>query len=215
MGMFREYGKRLNETALAAISKYIDAREQETIAEKLYKKESDPYLDPNHNNYEQQAYAADAKAAYLRSQQKTRDAQKAMLKETDSLMAIRKELQAAISDKLCANGGQVDIGTLELLRSEILRPSEYFTLFSRAKESSNFTMMRLIGRYAGDAAPKAPTKDDEAQLRSLASEARQISMGTEYLQRCDAFIDTYRRTANNPRIAGRWEEMTGEILSGF
>ncbi len=215
MGMFVEFGQRMNKVALDAFSAYIDAREKLAIAEREYNKESNPYLDPTGKNYEQQAYAARAKANMLEAQNKLRQEQANLRNGIDSLMAIRKELQAAISEKLCASGDQVDIGTLELLKSGIMKPQEYFTLFNRASESHNHTMMRLIGKYAGEVAPKAPTKELEAQMRVLASNARRAASGDEYLQSCDSFINAYQRTANNPNMLKSWNDIANQILAGF
>ena len=214
MGIFSEYGKRLNSIAKSAMENYKEAAQKAEIAEVRYKAESDPHKDPAHNNYEQQAKAARAKAEMLDAQQALRDAQQFMVKELDSVEAVGRELKAAVFERFCADGEQVNIGTLELLKSGILKSEEYIALFDRANKDGNQTMMRLIGRYAGEAAPKAPTKELEVALERLASTA-QHTMGNEYIDTYNAFVDAYSRTARNPAMIDRWDEIAAGIIASF
>lgn len=212
MGIFSEYGRRLDSITKSAIDNYKDAAQKAEIAEVRYNVESDPHK--TINNAQQQAVAARAKADMLEAQQATRDAQQFMVKEIDSVRAVGQELQAAVGERFCANGEQVDIGTLELLKSGILKPQEYFSLYSKADKDGNHTMMRLIGKYAGDAAAQAPTQELQHQMESLANNSRH-TMGSEYMNLFNAFLDAYSRTANNPAMIAKWDELTAGMINSF
>lgn len=215
MGIFSEYGKKADSIVKAAMKNYIDARNKAEIATAIYERDADPYADPSKTNLEQQAKAARSKAAMLDAQKALKDAQQFMLKEIDSVSAVGKELQAAVNERFCADGGQVDIGTLELLKSGILKAKEFFSLYEKAAKDGNHTMMRLIGKYAGDAAVKAPTKELETQLRTLAINSQRETMGNQYIDCFNAYLDAYGRAANNPALVDRWEELTAGTLENL
>ena len=214
MGEFQEYGKRMNDIAKAAIQQYQAALSKVQKAEDAYKKASDPYKDPTRSDYEHQAYIARTKADLLDAQNGLRTAKTVMLTEVDSIKAVGKELQKAVSDRFTADGSQVDSGTLELLKSGILKAHEYISLYDRAKKAGNNTMMRIIGKYAGEGAANAPTAELERQMRMIAAAAG-MATGGEYIDLYGAFLDVYSRTANNPAMIKRWDEITEPILQRF
>lgn len=212
MGIFREYGERLDKIARYAINNYFEARKNVEIAEAVYNRENDPHK--TLNNYEQQAKASRAKANLFEAQKAVKDARQFMVTEIESIREVGRELQAEINTRFCANGEQVSIGTLELLKSGILKPQEYFSLYDKAQQDGNHTMMRLIGRYAGESAKDAPTKELEMQMTRLANNA-QHTMGGEYMTLFGNFLDAYARSANNPAMLNRWDEMTAGIINSF
>ena len=87
-------------------------------------------------------------------------------------------------------------------------------LYDKAQKDGNHTMCRLLGKYAGDAAESAPTKELQAQMRTLASNA-QSTAGREYTDRFNALLDAYSRTANNPAMMDRWDEITAQNIETF
>ena len=211
MSKFKSYADRVNTIAKAAFAAYLDAKAKEERAEARYREETDPYKG---GSYEQQARAARAKADLLDAQKEVKEAQKFMQSEIDNVRAVGRELQAAVAAEYCPDGSQVDMATVELMRSGILKPHEYFSLYEKAQNAGNHTMCRLIGKYIGDAAPNAPTNELQAQMTQIANNA-QHTAGQEYTDRFNALLDAYSRTANNPAMMDRWDEITAQNIETF
>jgi len=211
---FKSYAERVNEIARAAFANYIEAAGKQEIAEARYKEETSPYKDPAHNDYKQQAKAARAKAEMLDAQQEVRNAQKFLFEEAASIRAVGRELQEAVNREYSAKGEEVDLATLELLKSGILKPQEYFTLYETAQGNGNNTMCRLIGKYAGEAAENAPTNELQARLIALANAAQQTG-GRAFIDAFSMLEDAYNRTANNPAMISSWGKITDSIIANF
>lgn len=214
MSKFKNYADKVNSIAKAAFNNYREAVQAAEKAEKRYKDECDPHKDPTGSNYEQQARIARAKADMLEAHKAVKDAQAFMQQEINSVQAVGRELQAAVAAEFCADGSQVDMATVELMRSGILKPQEYFMLYDKAQKDGNHTMCRLLGKYAGDAAESAPTRELQAQMRTLATNA-QHTAGQEYTDRFNHLLDAYSRTANNPAMIDRWDEITAQNIETF
>ena len=214
MSKFKSYAERVNSIAKAAFDAYNEAARKLEKAEARYKEESSPYKDPGHTNYEQQAKAARARADMLEAQKALRKAKNFMISETASIKAVGRELQEAVSREYTARGEDVDLATLELMKSGILKPQEYFTLYEAAHRNGNNTMMRLIGKYAGETAGKAPTNELQERLNTLANVA-QVTPGKEYMDAFNVLEDAYNRTANNPAMMPRWGEITDSVIENF
>lgn len=214
MSKFKPYAERVNSIAKAAFDAYNEAARKLEKAEARYKEESSPYKDPGHNNYEQQAKAARAKADMLEAQKALREAKNFMISETASIKAVGRELQEAVTREYAAKGEEVDLATLELMKSGILKAPEYFTLYEAAQGNGNNTMCRLIGKYAGEAADKAPTKELQERLNTLATVA-QHTPGKAHMDAFNVLEDAFNRTANNPAMMPRWGEITDSVIENF
>lgn len=214
MSKFKPYAERVNSIAKAAFDAYNEAARKLEKAEARYKELSSPYNDPNHTDYEMQARVARAKADMLEAQQALRDAQKFMQSETASIKAVGRELQEAVTREYAAKGEEVDLATLELMKSGILKAPEYFTLYEAAQGNGNNTMCRLIAKYAGEAADKAPTKELQERLNTLATVA-QHTPGKAHMDAFNVLEDAFNRTANNPAMMPRWGEITDSVIENF
>lgn len=212
MSKFREYARKVNTIARAAMEGYTEAAEKAQKADERYNATIARYR--GNSGPEAQAAIARARADMLEAQQAKKQAQAFMQKEIDSVAAVGRELKAAVSAAFTADGSQVDMATLELLKSGILKSDEYVSLYNAAANSGNHTMMRLIGKYAGDVAQDAPTKEKETQLRQLESMSR-AAMGGQYLEAFNMLQDTYARTANNPSMIKSWDMLTAETIENF
>lgn len=215
MSKFKSYAERVNDIAKAAFANYIEAVENQEKAEARYREETSPYKDPAHNDYKQQAKAARAKADMLEAQQEVRKAQAFMQSEAASIRSVGRELQEAVNREYSAKGEEVDLATLELLKSGILKPQEYITLYETAQGNGNNTMVRIIGKYAGEAADKAPTKDLQERLNTLATVTQYETPGRAYIEAFNVLEDAYTRTANNPSMIPHWEQLTDNVIANF
>ena len=215
MSKFNKYAVRLNEIAKAAFSEYKVAENKYQNAKEKYEHEANPYVQHStHSKLEQDAAIARAKADMLAAQQALKNAQENMQKQVDSVQNLRRELETAVDEEYCANGEQVDIATLELLKSGVLKSKEYITLFNRAQQNNNYTMQRIIGKYMGDAAEKAPTNELQVQMRTLANSS-QVKMGSDEMGVFDALTDVFSRCSRNPLLIDRWDGLTAEAIEEF
>ena len=143
----------------------------------------------------------DAKAAELRS-------------------ALEKEVQAS----KCVDPTAVDAAGVELMKSGILTADDYYSLAE--KYDGNVTMLRLLSKYAADAATDADNRKDRAALTVL---SRECANGTgKTLKAWDDLMTTVNycsgrggtcRRQQTPGVVahmGEWrDELSGEIIENF
>ena len=216
MSKFNSYAKRLDEQAKAAFKAFRDA-------EAAYKKaEAKAKEYPPRNGFVDANYAAKsarAQADFLEAKQAFDAARRAFRDSDTQFNGMRRELAAAIDDAYSADPAQLDGNTLELLKSGILTASEYTKLLEQAKAANNATMVRMIGKYAGDAAKARGEShgmnDREATALRLAEYNSRSYTGGDRLESFDNMVNLYHRCTNNPAMIDHWDELNGEIVERF
>lgn len=216
MSRFNSYARKLDEQAKAAFKAYRDA-------EAAYKKaEAKAKAYPQRNGFVNADYAAKcarAQADFLEAKQAYETARRTFRDSDTQFNAMRKELAAAIDDAYSADPAQLDSNTLELLKSGILTGSEYTKLLEQAKAASNATMVRMIGKYAGDAAKARGEShgmnDREAQALRVAEYNSRSYTGGDRLEAFDNMVSLYHRCTNNPGMIDHWDEFTAETVENF
>ena len=97
--------------------------------------------------------------------------------------------------------------------------SEYTKLLEQAKAASNATMVRMIGKYAGDAAKARGEShgmnDREATALRMAEYNSRSYTGGDRLQAFDNMVELYHRCTNNPAMIDHWDEFTAETVENF
>lgn len=216
MSKFNGYAKKLDEQARAAFKAYRDA-------EAAYKKAEQKAREyPQRNgmvNADYAAKSARAQADFLGAKQAYETARRTFRESDTQFNAMRRELAAAIDDAYSADPAQLDTATLELLKSGILTGSEYAKLLEQAKAASNPTMVRMIGRYAGEAAKARGEShgmnDREATALRMAEYNSRSYTGGDRLQAFDNMVELYHRCTNNPAMIDHWDEFTAETVENF
>lgn len=216
MSKFNSYAKKLDEQARAAFKAYRDA-------EAAYKKAEQKAREyPQRNgmvNADYAAKSARAQADFLEAKQAYETARRAFRDSDTQFNAMRRELAAAIDDAYSADPAQLDTATLELLKSGILTGSEYAKLLEQAKAASNPTMVRMIGRYAGEAAKARGEShgmnDREATALRMAEYNSRSYTGGDRLQAFDNMVELYHRCTNNPAMIDHWDRFTAETIEKF
>ena len=216
MSKFNSYAKKLDEQARAAFKAYRDA-------EAAYKKAEQKAREyPQRNgmvNADYAAKSARAQADFLEAKQAFDAARRAFRDSDTQFNGMRRELAAAIDDAYSADPAQLDTATLELLKSGILTGSEYAKLLEQAKAASNPTMVRMIGRYAGEAAKARGEShgmnDREATALRMAEYNSRSYTGGDRLQAFDNMVELYHRCTNNPAMIDHWDEFTAETVENF
>lgn len=216
MSRFNDYAKKLDEQAKAAFKAYRDA-------EAAYKKaEARAKEYPQRNGFVNADYVAKsarAQADFLEAKQAYETARRTFRDSDRQFDGMRKELAAAIEDAYSADPAQLDSNTLELLKSGILNAGEYSKLLEQAKAANNPTMVRMIGRYAGEAAKARGEShgqsDREAQALRMAEYSSRSYTGGDRLQAFDNMVELYHRCTNNPGMIDHWGEFTAETVENF
>lgn len=216
MSKFNGYAKKLDEQARAAFKAYRDA-------EAAYKKAEQKAREyPQRNgmvNADYAAKSARAQADFLEAKQAYETARRTFRESDTQFNAMRRELAAAIDDAYSADPAQLDTATLELLKSGILTGSEYAKLLEQAKAASNPTMVRMIGRYAGEAAKARGEShgmnDREATALRMAEYNSRSYTGGDRLQAFDNMVELYHRCIRNPSMIDHWDRFTAETVEKF
>lgn len=216
MSKFNSYAKKVDEMAKAAFEAY---RKAETAYKKAEEK-ARQY--PQRNGFVDAEYAAKsarAQADFLEAKAAFETARRTFRDSETQFNGMRKELAAAIDDAYSVDPAQLDTATLELLKSGILKGSEYTKLLNEAKAASNPTMVRMIGKYAGDAAKARGEShgmnDSEATAMRYAEYDSRNYTGGDRLQAFDNMVELYHRCTNNPAMIDHWDEFTAETVENF
>ena len=138
------------------------------------------------------------------------------------------ELRTALSNEVqaskCVDPTTVDAAGVELMKSGILTADDYYSLAE--KYDGNVTMLRLLSKYAADAATDADNRKDRAALTVL---SRECANGTgKVLRSWDDLMTTVNyccgRGGNGSRrqtpgvvahMGEWWDELSGEIIENF
>lgn len=216
MSKFNYIARKVDEIAREAFSEYVAAAERLKAAE-AKKKEY-----PQRRGLVDAAYMAKstrAEADVLEAKEAIKAAKKRLESHADDLAALRRELAAQLDDAYSVDPAQLDGATLELLKSGILTANEYSKLLHEAQEKGNVTMIRLIGKYAADAADELTAKygqsDSTARALRLVSHESRKNSSSEYLKAFDYVADVYNRAVNNPGMIDHWEQLTAETVENF
>ena len=216
MSKFNKYIKEAEKVARLAIAKYIVA---ETEFDAAKRKMDDMPTSQNLADPIYQAKATIAKGEWLEAQAKFDSLRRNLPGEVESkLNEIRRELEADLTDSFAASPDQIDSNMLELLKGGILRPSEYVQMIDKAASEENFTMARLIGKYAQDALETEVARNGNGRAASMLRLAIDKSRRTGadgYLDKFDTLTYTARRCIENPGMQAHWDRLMGDLIKEF
>ena len=160
------------------------------------------------------------------------EAEKKMRQETGRIWSVfdakAAELRSALAKEVqaskCVDPTAVDAAGVELMKSGILTPDDYYSLAE--KYDGNVTMLRLLSKYAADAATDADNRKDRAALTVL---SRECANGTgKTLKAWDDLMTTVNYCSGRGGSGNRrptpgvtlsmgewWEQLSGEIIENF
>ena len=216
MSKFNSYARKLDEQAKAAFKEYREAE----AAYKAADKERSRY--PQKAGWVTAEYAAKsarAQADFLEARQAFETARRKFRDSDIQFTGMRKELEAAIADAYTTDPAHLDANTMELLKSGIMTSRDYDKLMRQAMADSNPTMVRMIGRYANNAAKARADEygmnDHEAQaLRTTAYNSKSYT-GDDRLEAFDTMVNVYHRCTKNPGLIDKWDSLLGETIEAF
>lgn len=145
-----------------------------------------------------------AKTNLIDAQDGVKKAKKDAMAALDSLRVMRNGLVQDAVRRTAVNPEAVDVAALELLKSGIMRPTDYDAMLD--KFGSNPTMTRLIAKYAEDAA-NAEKNDTTARIAFTAMQARARDMVNPEADvgAFDGMMDLFARSINNRHMIPHYD----------
>ncbi len=211
MSRFNNYAKRLNEIANGTFEEYRRAEAAVKSAESRY----NAY--PRRNNADPAYMAKSARAeADLAEARNAFDQMRRHLFDDKrrEIAAVRAELEKAVFDAFAADPKSVDMNTLALMNSGILTAAEYNRLIDASTAAGNHTMVRLLAQSAKDRADKVNDSDTAREYRLVAQKGKGAN-GREFLEAFDYMGDVFNRCERNFSLAGKWNELTADVVENF
>ena len=211
MSRFNSYAKRMNEIANAAFAEY---REKEAAVKSA---ESRCNAYPRRNRADPAYMAKSARAeADLAEARNAFDQMRRHLFDDKrrEIAAVRAELEKAVFDAFAADPKSVDMNTLALMNSGILTAAEYNRLIDSANAAGNHTMVRLLAQSAKDRADKVNDSNTAREYRLVAQKGKGAN-GREFLEAFDYMGDVFNRCERNFSLAGKWDELTADVVENF
>ena len=211
MSRFNSYAKRMNEIANAAFAEYREKEAAVKSAESRY----NAY--PRRNGADPAYMAKSARAeADLAEARNAFDQMRRHLFDDKrrEIAAVREELEKAVFDAFAADPKSVDSNTLALMNSGILTAAEYNRLIDASTAAGNHTMVRLLAQSAKDRADKVNDSDTAREYRLVAQKGKGAN-GREFLEAFDYMGDVFNRCERNFSLAGKWGELTADVVENF
>ena len=211
MSRFNDYAKKLNEIANGTFEEYRRAEAAVKSAE------SRCNAFPRRNGADSSYLAKSARAeADLCEARNAFDQMRRHLFDDKrrEIAAVREELEKAVFDAFAADPKSVDSNTLALMNSGILTAAEYNRLIDASAAAGNHTMVRLLAQSAKDRADKANDSDTAREYRLVAQKGKGAN-GREFLEAFDYMGDVFNRCERNFSLAGKWDELTADVVENF
>ena len=211
MSRFNSYAKRMNEIANAAFAEYREKEAAVKSAESRYN------AFPRRNGADPAYMAKSARAeADLAEARNAFDQMRRHLFDDKrrEIAAVRAELEKALGDEYAADPKAVDMNTLALMNSGILTAAEYNRLIDASTAAGNHTMVRLLAQSAKDRADKVNDSDTAREYRLVAQKGKGMD-GRQYLEAFDYMGDVFNRCERNFSLAGKWDELTADVVENF
>ena len=211
MSKFNNYAKKLNEIANATFTEYREKSDAVKSAESRH----NAY--PRRNNADPAYMAKSARAeADLAEARNAFDQMRRHLFDDKrrEIAAVRAELEKAVFDAFAADPKSVDSNTLALMNSGILTAAEYNRLIDASTAAGNHTMVRLLAQSAKDRADKVNDSDTAREYRLVAQKGKGAN-GREFLEAFDYMGDVFNRCERNFSLAGKWDELTADVVENF
>lgn len=211
MSKFNNYARKLNEIANTTFEEYRRAEAAVKSAESRY----NAY--PRRNGADPAYLAKSARAeADLAEARNAFDQMRRHLFDDKrrEIGAVRVELEKAVFDAFAADPKAVDMNTLALMNSGILTAAEYNRLIDASTAAGNHTMVRLLAQSAKDRADKVNDSDTAREYRLVAQKGKGAN-GREFLEAFDYMGDVFNRCERNFSLAGKWDELTADVVENF
>ena len=192
-----EYIKKIDDAAREHLRKIAAAYKDLERAEKLM-------TEANASRVERRI--VNAKSNLLDAQDEVKKAKGDAMAALDSLRVMRNGLVQDAVRRTAVNPEAVDMAALELMKSGIMRPTDYDSMLD--KFSDNPTMTRLIAKYAEDAAnAEKDNTTARAAFTAMQTRARGLVNPEADVVDFDSMIDLFARSINNRHMIPHYDEL--------
>lgn len=197
--ILREFNTKAKEN-FEAFQKVEKAYNKAQENARLYKKGSGYNAETKAKEYRAQAELEEARAAYQNATSTFQGNRKFI---TD----LREKMESALDEDYRVRPDKVDLVTLELMKSGIMKSNDFRHLLNEAKANGNHTMTRLIGQYAKEASNAiGDDRHPEAVALRVISTEGNSDNGNEYREAFEAMESIYNRCTVNPGLIEHWDE---------
>lgn len=221
MSKFNHYAKKLDSIAKQAFEDYHGAKLALKSAEKAVSDTPEYHvgMSSKYNTPSYQMKVLKAQEDLITAKENFRKEQRKLEEHLREFAQMRMELEQEIEREYAMNPADLDGNTMELLKSGILKPSDYAILMDKATDAENFTMMRMIAKYAKDAEAENSKRNGandagSVLLRRIMNDSL-YSDGSNYLEAFDTMTDIYSRATRNDALMDYWEGFTAETVESF
>ena len=217
MSKFNKYARNLDGIVKQYMADYAEAKKAVDHAESKYKD-----ILYKHNKFDPLSVAklAAAEAQFTAAKAEFKAAQdQPAHKATLDIAEQRKALEYDVKSNYLVKPADVDINTMTLLESGILKAADYERLISDAISADNSTMVRLIGDAAKTARENLDMgRPDYVSERGALAAVHDTALqhnGGDFLRGFDNMTDAARRTFRNAALHSHWESLTGPWIERF
>ena len=211
MSKFNNYARKMNEIANATFEEYRRAEAAVKSAESRY----NAYPRRNGADPSYMAKSARAEADLAEANAQFEHCRRHLFDDKrKEIGSVREELEKAVFDAFAADPKAVDMNTLALMNSGILTAAEYNRLIDASTAAGNHTVVRLLAQSAKDRADKVNDSDTAREYRLVAQKGKGAN-GREFLEAFDYMGDVFNRCERNFSLAGKWDELTADVVENF
>lgn len=222
MGKYYSYGKKLDEAFKTARDEY--AKYWKNLQDAKSRFEEAGRWRSGETQSERELSVAKAKISFVTAQQDfEREAPAIWATFNQTRAELRRGLEKEVHGNNLADPSAIDSGALELLRSGIMEPDDFYKMAERFDE--NPTMLRLLSKFAKGAAEDADDRKSRAAFNEIAmtcadglgSVMRAWDGLSQIADYCSGQAHGGRRNSPEQVIAmGRWwEQLAGETVENF
>lgn len=209
MSKFNQYARRIDEIVKEAAEGYRKAKAAVIDAENIAKKANDR----RGLNADARLEASVADAKLQKARDDFRNVKFNLAKINDAVAGVRKEFIAAVDEEYAAKPADIDLQTVELLRSGILNERDYTNLLNTAP---NRTMKKMIAdafeKWVAGNSMIERAKAYDLQ-RMIAAQKQDDSR--KVIDAFDYLADAASRASRNDALFDRWDEIAGNIVENF
>lgn len=209
MSKFNQFARRLDKVVKDAAEELKNAKavviDAEHIAEKANNRRG--------LNAETRLEASMADAKLQKARDDYRSVKFCTEKIRDAVADIRKEFIAAVDEEYAAKPADVDLQTVELLRSGVLEERDYINLLNNAP---NRTMKKMVANSFDKWIDENKMIDQAKayRLRNMVAAQRQDE-SQKIIGAFDYLADAASRASRNEALFDRWDEIAGNIVENF
>lgn len=207
MSKYSSYIKRVDSIARAAIA---DLQK----AEEAYNTARGRYDSSRGAGFTSAAEESMANAHLLEAKENYEKAKAACAGRRAEINTVRAELETAAKVAYAVDPAKLDAATMELLKSGILNSADYAKLAQDAGQAGNATMLRMIGKYAREAADASTDRDEESALRDVCIYCDSDESGPclVAIDKIGALLDT---CAISPGFIAEYDGLAAEAVAGL